>query len=83
MAITAERTVVLKGSEVCSATNLALAKSFTEAGAILGLVNLIVASRETHLHVQKHFSRAKKLGRSALLPVRQSDVLWVLKPRTV
>jgi acyl-CoA reductase-like NAD-dependent aldehyde dehydrogenase len=45
-AIAAGCTVVLKGSETCPATHLALAMLFAEAGGPPGLVNMVVASRE-------------------------------------
>lgn len=88
-AIAAGCTVVLKGSEVCPATHLALAKLFTKAGAIPGLVNLVVASRDDAsacteaLFASKEVRKIDFIGSSAVGRILGAQASKYLKPITL
>lgn len=88
-AISAGCTVVLKGSEIHPATHLALAKLFTEAGAIPGLVNLVVASRDDASACTEAFFASKEvrkidfIGSATVVRILGAQASKYLKPITL
>lgn len=88
-AVAAGCTVVLKGSETCPATHLALVKAFAQAGAIPGLVNMVLASRKDGadcteaLFSNKNVRKIDFIGSAAVGAILGAQASKYLKPITL